>query len=334
MNRTRLHTIALAALSAAVLTACGGGGGDSAPAAGQQQAPTQQPQQPAAPDTSLQSLSAGSYDAASEKGKAFAEINALRLGAGVGAVKQSSQLDTAAQSHADYIFANGGQFTHVESSGQPSYYAATVADRGQRAGYGTNVTEVIGAGVLTPSRFGCVEVLTNSVYHLGAMMSEWRDIGVGLRDDVVQQGMYACTLMLGVGSGAAAQLPAAQHVAVFPLPNAVGVLPDFLLNEVPRPLPSVSGPVGQPIMVSHRQTPGVTITKFTLTKAGNPVPAYILANTLLTQAGPQVTLTADSNVQPGQAFLVPVAPLDANTVYTVTYESSAAPTTTWSFTTR
>jgi hypothetical protein len=114
-------------------------------------------------------------------------------------------------------------------------------------------------------------------------------------------------------------------IAVSPLNNETGVARS-MVAEVPNPAADLANP-GRPIMVRvNAAVPGdvLTVSSFTLTSAGGAVvPARIIVpSAALT--GSTSSATADSNnvLSPGVAFLLPLAPLAANTTYTASFSGT------------
>ena len=137
MNKKKNVSILAVISMSMVLTACGGGGGggnsSSAPASASQ---------PATSGTSVPpqtTIANATYAAGSMQASAFSTLNAYRLAMGVGALAQDSILDTSAQAHSQYLYANlsNGNLsavTHNEVSPFASYYADTPLARAQKAG--------------------------------------------------------------------------------------------------------------------------------------------------------------------------------------------------------
>ena len=334
----------------AALAACGGGGGGSTPTA------------PAAPGTPVAptvvvvdsgtlhtSVSASTYGAGTLGDSAFTALNAARQGAGAGLVSQNIKIDVAAGAHAAYVQANG--VTHIEDSGKPGFYAASVSDRLIKAGFnsGFNTETIGGTGASLQGR-DCVLGLLNTVYHGVALLSIATDVGFGFGLDAA--GTPLCvTNPATVAGDSLGQVPAAGAFIAYPYSGQQNVFETFYAGyETPR-VPVSDFPnltAGTPIIVSVRnadylnfQAAGTlvaTVTAFNLKDAGgNLVPAGILALSGL-NAGPGVTLIPDSNMREGFVSLVPFSPLVKGQSYTATFSAtlkSGGPTMTktWSFTT-
>ena len=128
---------ALAALSCALIAACGGGGGgggaprataSAAVASGQAASDGA-----ALPSTLVSAVPAASYAPWSEAQQAFALLNEERQRCGFGLLAQSAQLDAAAKAHADWQILNN-QLSHREVPGTPGFTGVTPLDRVSAAG--------------------------------------------------------------------------------------------------------------------------------------------------------------------------------------------------------
>ncbi|MFL9988459.1 CAP domain-containing protein [Paraburkholderia sediminicola] len=343
--------IALPALSLAatmMLAACGGGGGGSsntgaaAPASG---ASTPVVGTAIAPQTSVP---ASTYAAATMQSAAFSQLNAYRLAMGVGELKQDTILDSAAQAHALYLDANLGNgsitaLSHNEVSTLSNYYEATPLSRAQKAG--APVTEWIGEEAAagnpqanaTAYASDCIGQYLNSVYHLEGATSNQETVGIGFTQSTANYVNYTCVLDYGQVSGvsgtpqgngldqAAGQQMSTTAIATSPLANETGVALT-LRAESPNSVPDVAAP-GRPVFVRVRaDKPGdvLTVTSFTLTAAnGSVVPARIIVpRAALTGSTSAATADVNNELPSGVAFLVPLAPLTANTTYTASFSGA------------
>ena len=115
----RWLVIAAMALS---LSGCGGGGGSAAapepppPPPAPVPAPSPTPTAPIAAQLTVPTPVG--YDA--DRLAAFNRLNEIRLSAGLGMVAQQTQMDQAAQAHAEWMIANDA-FTHEEVEGTPGF---------------------------------------------------------------------------------------------------------------------------------------------------------------------------------------------------------------------
>lgn len=287
------------------------------------------------------------YAAGSAQLAAYNTVNAARLSAGVGAWTQNAKLDQMATSHASYLAQNMNNWGHYEVAGTPGFTAVGPSDRAAAVGYAGSVSEVL-AATSAPSPEECINTLLNSVYHQVGLLGSWREVGIGYSKGGENQSLTICVLNMGTQSGALAQLPDSGSLITFPAANATAVPTVFVpVSETPNPMPDVGGAwVGAPILASmvtfgnDYWTTTYTVDKFVLKDAqGVEVPARLMANSA-TLAGAGVTLTADAHqgyLAPGETYLVPLAPLTANTTYTVEFSGKANSVVyakTWSFSTR
>ncbi len=346
---TMHHLKVLFALTAAsALVACGGGGDDSpAPAPTPTPAPTPGPAPSPGVGTNgtLQtSVAPASYPGDTRRLNAFNQLDAARLGAGAGLLAQSAALDSSAQSHANYLTANGfnsADSAHDETSGLADFTGANPFVRMQNAGYNYSfATEVIGDIGSASSTSDCVGDLLDTVYHAASMLSRVTDVGFGFGTGTAA-GM--CTIDMGspLNGGDAKQIPPSGAVVAYPFNGSTVAHGTFhVSSESPRVskalLPNATA--GTPILVGFRNQDvmdggTVTITQFSVaTSGGTAVPAVIVADPAVVGSN----VNADSELNSAFAVLVPVSPLAAGT-YVVTLHATisggqALALSTWSFT--
>lgn len=362
--------LSMAAIAASLLVAaCGGGGGSdspsssaSAPSGASQPAGSTAGVSIVAPQTSVP---APTYAASTGQFSLFNTINAYRSQVGVGMVAQDLMLDLAAQSHALYeqVNYNSGaetSLTHTENSANPNFYEAWPYLRARKAGTAPNlwVGEVVAAGYSPDNSNAndgsrCVQQWINTVYHLQGITSNATSVGLGYMAPVSQaKALSFCVADFGVVSSTAPktdsdynsinynggqQIPVGTIVHA-PYSNETGVA-IAMQAETPNPAPDLAAP-GRPIMVrvNNQNANVLTVDSFQLKDAsGNVVATRIIVDKAAV-AGSKATVTADVNnhVSTGVAFLLPLAPLTANTVYTVTFSGArdgVAANTSWQFTT-
>jgi hypothetical protein len=267
----------------------------------------------------------------------------VRLGAGAGLLARSAALDTSAQSHANYLTANGfnsADSAHDETSGLADFTGANPFVRMQNAGYNYSfATEVIGDIGSTSSTSDCVGDLLDTVYHAASMLSRVTDVGFGFGSGTAA-GM--CTIDMGSPlNGNAKQIPPSGAVIAYPFDGGTVAHGTFhVSSESPRVstalLPNAAA--GTPILVGFRNQDvvsggAVTITQFSVaTSGGTAVPAVIVADPAIVGSN----VNADSELNSAFAVLVPVSPLAAGT-YTVTLHATisggqALVLSAWSFT--
>lgn len=340
--KTLSRTIIALATSLA-LAACGGGGspettstnpaGNGATAA----APTADVVSAAG---NLQASVPGStYAIGSGQALALEAMNTLRQAAGAGLLAQSAQLDVAAVAHAHYLTSNvvGLQDVHNEDAAKPGYYARSVGDRIQKAGFVSSIqSEVIVGTAGTKQIEQCIKGALNSVYRGAEILSRNTSVGVGIGSDYY--GSPMCVLNFATAAGnTLGQVPAAGKLVSYPHAGQADVAGTFdLSREVVRPSATLlpNQLVGSPILVSVRNADFVNfaaagtlspaVTNYVLKDAGgNPIPAVILAHHGLSGAG--VTVNTDPQLPEGFVALVPRAPLIAGQTYTVDFSVTLKP---------
>lgn len=284
----------------------------------------------------------------------FTQLNSIRQASGAGMVVQSPDLDTAASNHANYLVNNnlvtdvtylnstvdgilGG---HYEDSGTPGYTGSTPQARATTAGYelGTTgtVSELLSFGAASGT--ACGASIEDSVYHLVQLISPFVEMGLSFNGG--SGSGPVCDIELGISSSESGQLPASGNWVSYPSDGQTNVAPKFYNQaESPVPAPDLQF-AGHPIVISmyNQSNPSLNVTDiildtFTLTSGGTPVSTRVLAQSGVTTIG--TALTADANISgPGILVLLPTSPLNANTVYTVTFSATVkgvAVRKSWSF---
>lgn len=364
----RMKTATLLALTGLILTACGGGGGGSSAPSN-----TTPPTSPGNTNNALPpqtSVPATTYPAGSANAQLVAAINAYRGSLGVGLMRQDSTLDVAAQAHANYEQTNlaNGAITvlgHDESPTLTGFTGTWPLQRARSAGVPAAefVGEVVAATYETSTGTtgtDCANQWLDTVYHLQGVTGNSESVGVGIASSV------PTPTTPGTSNVCALEVGTSTALSVNPDPNNpadVNTVPDFggqqfatnlivhapysgetgvplaMVAETPNPAPDVASP-GRPVMVRVNQSAGnkLTVATFQLVDGtGAAVSARILVAPG-SVAGSTASVTADPNntLGSGIAFLLPLAPLKANTTYTVTFSGARDGTpmsTTWSFTT-
>ncbi len=312
-----------------LLAACGGGGGSDSQGAAQP---------PGAPPPSAPVLTTAPTPSYADalRMAAFNAVNAERLKASLGALRQSTVLDTAAGYHSNYLLLNPTSTpTYSEDEGMPGYVADTPYARRTDAGYDVelgNGGELLTANVSVGT--DAALLMLAGPYHRAYLMGQsWTQMGWGFVPDADGVG----TLIGEVG------LPRADTAqgmtgssSVYPISNAADV-PVMMANEQPAyPLPVAWGSNGYPgypgypvsvqLPMDDIWTPGT----FSLveTSSGAAVAGVVLDSTsaALTNFGIKTW-----------AFFIPSAPLKPSTSYTATFTATVdthAFSKTWSFVTR
>ena len=312
----------LSLLASAALAACGGGGSDAT-------TPIATPSTPAAPapdPTALQLQAPDLSGLTPQVAAAFAYINAARLRYGQGVMNPDPLLQKAAQDHTNWI-ANAASIpegAHYQVPGTPGFTGYAPWDRVRNAGYIGSSSEVLSAisenAVLrTPKELGeeFIKSQLNSVYHRFAILGPWRDAGYGWayyatkKPGVVENGYVVSTHGLSLGCKNTCQYPKGASILVYPTPESVA---DGLLfgNEVPNPAPDlgIGAIFGFPVTI-ETSSEIASIERFEMVSSAGQV---VNARVHTAKNDPARSLTST------QAFLLPLAPLESSTSYTVTLE--------------
>ena len=325
MRKSRLGLISAAGLLA-LLAACGGGGdGSAAPAAPGQSA------SPATPSPSIVTATdAPAYPNGSEELAAYTLLNAERNRCGFGLLASNAALDAAARAHADYLIINSLN-THLENATlfPEGFTGADPATRIKAQGY-------LDAGGLTDefaffttsnpiqSELGIGELgiraLLNAPYHLNGLMTGYRDVGVAVRSNAdTGRGSRGIFVQINAAYKASVgpQLLGSSEVKTYPCDGATGINRQ-LTNETPNPVPGrdlSTSPLGSSVFIAVREGNQLGITSAAMTNAstGQAVVLRAPVTSANDPYGPCVT----GCFGPHQAYVVPDAPLQANTAYTV-----------------
>ena len=316
----------MTAVLATTLVACGGGGGGGNTGGG---VTTQHV---------VTSVPTASYTVV-DSATAATLINDARLAQGAGLVAQSTALDTIADNHTQFLIDNnlvadatylttdfsGTLGGHYEDVTKPGYTGETPQARATAAGYAGSVTEIITFGAADGT--ACMAALENSVYHLTQLMSPFIDIGLTFNPG--NGSGSVCAIELGTPNSTLGQYPAEGNTVVYPFGGKIDVQPRFY-NQAEAPNPATDLTIaGHPVAVSlyTQSMPSLTgsdvvIYKFLMTTAaGATVSARVLANSGVLTLGP--TLTTDDAIDgAGYVVLLPVVPLDPNTVYNVEFAAT------------
>lgn len=321
----RLALLALAAL----LSACGGGSdGDSALSA----APPAQAAAPASPNASL-IITPGApptYAPGSEELAAYTLLNAERGRCGFGLLAASAPLDAAARAHADYLLINNLN-SHLENASQfpEGFTGADPAARVRAKGYTDlgGVTDEF--AFFTSSRpplskrgIGVLGIrgLLNAPYHLNGLMTGYRDVGIAVRSNEDtgkgQEGVFV-QINAAFTASTGPQFPGSSDVQTYPCEGTSGVNRQ-LTNETPNPVPGRdlrTAPLGSTVYIAVRQGNRLTITRAAMTRAATG--EAVALRTPVTSANDPYGPCLTGCFGPHQAYVVPDAPLQPDTAYTV-----------------
>lgn len=340
--RVLLNSLAIAGLVS--LVACGGGGGGSEGSAGGGTGggsttppvtnPDTQPGTGGAggatdpvpetlPATTVGSVAAPTYSAASEDQLAFNLLNDERARCGFGKVAQNTQLDVAAKGHTDYLISNN-MIGHFQNASDPGYTGNSALQRAAAAGYTAQGitdenTDQFGTSSLAGTGVWSIRGLLAAPYHLVGMTSGYREIGISIRssDDLGTTGTFGARTHqqynLAYKAADGRQEPASNDVLTYPCEGSVGV--NYrVTNESPNPVPGrdlLASPIGPGILVAVRTGQVLTVTSATMVTVSGNTPVTLRAT--MTKANDPNNALSDN-----QALIIPDAALTPSTDYKVT----------------
>lgn len=299
---------------------------------------------------------AANYPGGSTESAAWRDLNMVRVAAGAGWLVQSTELDTAAAAHANYLVRNIGATGHAEEVGKIDYYEASPTTRVAKAGFAAsfgNETisdyQALFSGLSAPD---CALELLNSVYNAVALLGPVTHVGLRGWDGTYSGAQFCMAIVAARSTQPEGQVVPSGKMVAYPYDGQKDAIESVNLQvESPRPSSTVlpNDLAGTPVIVHLRNADYLNfglagslnpqVTKFEITDpSGNAVPAAILAHAALKGSG--VVLNEDANLPVGAIVLVPLSPLlRGGQVYTVSFSATlkdgAAPLQkTWSFTTR
>ncbi|SOY77608.1 conserved exported hypothetical protein [Cupriavidus taiwanensis] len=339
MQQSKLALSALVTAMTLALAACGGGGGGDDGGSKQEPSTPTTPTAPAEPTSvpPATTAPAPSYPGGDLRLAAFSSLNEYRIKMGVGALKQDSALDLAADNHLGYMKSNGGTVTHEETAGKTGYTGANPYDQAVAAGAAKQqwIAQAAYGGMMS----ACVGTFLNSVYHLQGLTSNQETIGIAIRDNFCVLNFGVVTGANGGGYGLAqwgGQQMSVNSVAYSPTDGESVVGFFNAAGEVPSPAPDLPS-AGHPVMFrvpAPDLNDNLTVSSFMLTGPGGAaVPARILVPSAA-KSGSTASAIEDANLYRGVVFLLPTQPLAAGT-YTATFagaRNGSAINKSWSFT--
>lgn len=312
----RILTAVAFASSLAILSACGGGSDTAAVSP----VDTTPPTTPADDSSMVSGIAAPSYAATSEEYAAYSLLNRERERCGFGTLKQSSELDSAARAHADWMILNN-LHSHYESASYPNGFTGVYpADRASAAGYST--TYAVGEGIAFGSNgtkigrgeAGVRELLAG-VYHAIGVLQPMKDIGISVRApaDVGVSTVIVPTEIVTSTTDGYQMLPS-DEVVTYPCEGTTGTEYQ-LTDEDPNPVPGRNlgtSPLGQPIIVMARLGQTLSLTAASMQRVSDGQSVVLRS---------PVTGAADPNGQlanaPQIGYILPESPLQPNTAYRV-----------------
>lgn len=323
--------IAVAALASFAIAGCGGGGSSSRDdGAPEELLENSEPPPVLAPVV----ITPPTSNYADNRAEAFSYLNAQRLAGGVGAVLQSTTLDTASSGHSGYLAQNNTTGS-AEVIGKPGFTGETVVDRTVAAGWeagAKHLSEQILGGSATPK--DAVIAMLSTVYDRAELLDHRAaEVGMSLAAPANQ-----FVSMLGVQKTGALQgfvfadpVGVTPSVSVYPVPGGVDA-PLTMVNSTPYPLVQpwdAANPPGFPVSIQFDAEAEFTITGFTLVDLAS---GQAVAGTVLTKDNDMWLSSAYRQF----AYFVPAKALTASRSYDATVAASVfgkAFTKTWRFST-
>ncbi len=317
----KLTKFSLTLVSAALLAACGGGGGGDAVV------PPVVP--PVVIANIVTSVPTPSYALASEELATFNFLNAERERCGFGLLAQNTALDTAARGHADWLIFNHYQ-GHVQVSGTPLFTGVTPDDRITAATYSSlgafsaadELSTVLGTSTKTGMGEDLTRVLLNAPYHMKALVGNFRDVGIAVRNSIDTASTFGprVTLQFNLAykNSDGAQLIGASDVQTYPCAGSTGIK-NQLSNETPNPVPGrdlKTNPLGSSVYIAAREGQTLAITSASMIKMTSG--ASVALRPAVTSANDPYAPCTSGCYKSHEAYIVADAPLDANAQYQVT----------------
>ena len=135
-------------------------------------------------------------DIAYERSHAFDYVSEVREAMGMNGLQVNTELERAAQSHADYLVANHAK-SHFETEGKPQFTGVAPVDRAMHAGYASRqVSENLSTS--HSSARASVDGLFSAIYHRFSFLNPQIDeMGVGVTQDVAKGSNSAFVYLMG-----------------------------------------------------------------------------------------------------------------------------------------
>ncbi len=276
--------------------------------------------------TSLQfTVNAGFvFDRAMQEKGFLTQLNHIRCLAGLGAISRNTQLDQAAENHADYSLINNS-VTHEQSVGLANFSGVQPGDRMFKANYPSVSYQGNGAMVSQPQAWGEVlsktgasateafEGLTAAIYHRFVMLNaQFDEVGISLKP--ATSGME----MITVADFASTKILSVTAPIQYPAPGQTNVPISFNSDyETPDPIEGASF-VGYPISVHSPVGSTLTVQKFELRRASDNQ----LVESYVRGSGTAAGMVADTHLSKNESFLASKQILEANTQYKVMFVGS------------
>ncbi len=257
-------------------------------------------------------------------------INTLRTGAGLVPFGANSMLDTAAQSHMNYLLEQN-RFTHQETNTSSSFFTGqTAGDRISAAGYSwSSYGENLSSG--DRDIVDSVRGLFSAIYHrFGFLDLRNNEIGIGSVHSSTYGNMYGYNTANTAWWNTISRNPS---YVLWPHHNYADAQTSFNNYEAPDPLPEcpVGGISGNPISIEFNPDKNGNITMTSFKLFDNSGAEITNTKVLSSASDPNGYLSAN------QFVLFPMTALSLQSSYRAEFryiESNAAKTVTWQFHTK
>lgn len=346
---TKFFKLSALAFALATLTACGGGEAANDDSGSNGDNGDKQP------DNSLtleNPYDIKSVNVALEKNNVFMNLNNKREEAGLAAYAANTQLDSAANGHANYIVAEDSFNAHNQTqTSSTAFTGASISDRATNANYGSSyLAENISFNAFSGKQL--LDDLFSAIYHrLGLLHWGHDEVGIGLVIDVDKEAsltdaqkassqwaslvtLSGNTLAVQSDPNAVSTVEAKSTVDLAKWPPNAYTVPTTFYEEHPDPLPtcSVSGyPVSVQVHPSKVGTISFVDGSFSLSDSSGQVVTKAIFDNL---TDPNKT---DASTEQEWIALFPEKPLKAATTYTASIqyvEGGVTKNLSWDFLTK
>ena len=339
MNKTaKTAAFAISSIAlAAALAACGGGGGSSSNPTGQTNSTGQTGSTASTPQPiSLLAATGAAAGSPTLTGDVIADSVAyssnMRLRLGLTALKNITQVNTAAANHALYMY-DADQVGHYEIAGQPGFTGVAPSDRVAAAGYTTNAVSEIAAGIggAFTSSTQAVDALFDAPFHRAIFLYDTTGVGFGQGPANTDTSKYST--LVGDFVDYVQQTPDNKLIA-YPYNGQTNVKPSWVATESPNPMANaptyINTTVGYPVTLSAAGNGAFSNINFTITDAsGNAVPCQETDNTNNSEATRLAMCVPFKSLANSATYKVTVTGALTNTTIPTPQTFSVS----WSFTT-
>ena len=267
------------------------------------------------------------YAADSDELAAFNLLNHERASCGYGLLSQNSQMDKAAQNHADYMILNDIQLPN-EQTIYAGFTGMSLSSRLTQVGYketsiytyaaGTEVlTSLPNTHQLTGAGVRSVRYLLSSPFQLNGILRGHKNVGISVRPAwVIKSTLNQIMIVfdLSTPDGSSAQLPGENDVLTYPCQDTTGIVYQLDVNHTPSPVPSSRNlgvrPSGHPILVTVKHGNSLAILSASLIKVSTGASIPLMA--------PVTHLESGFYLYANEGFILPDVPLEPSTQYQAT----------------